>query len=132
MFDAHIAPISNAPSVSMSSDWSTTTTLRTNGMKNPSSPNVIAIRRLSLNALMSNDSPARNIRYRIPIAPRSSTSRAELSQPITNGPKIIPPAINPTMPGIRKRSARVGPSTTMAKSTAMVASTLPISTPVPL
>ncbi len=81
---------------------------------------------------MSNDSPARNIRYRIPIAPNSSTSPSDSSQPITNGPKIIPPAISPTMPGIRNRSARIGPSTTIANRTAIVASTVPISTPVPL
>ena len=44
-----------------------------------------------------------------------------------NGPKIVPPAINPTRPGMRRRSAMMGPSATTAKTIVMVSSTLPFS-----
>ena len=84
-------------------------TLRTNGTAKPSNPKTMALVRFSAKAWRLNPSPARNIRYRIPMAPRSTTRLVRPSQPDMYGPNSMPKKISPSRPGIPKRSATIGP-----------------------
>ena len=76
-----------------------------NGMANVASPYVIDLWPVRLNCCISISSPAKNMTMSLPTSARNfivEPSGEISSNPL--GPRIIPPMINPTNPGRRKRS----------------------------